>query len=163
MTSFDYIVLAIIGFSTLLSVMRGAIRELMALGSWVVAFWAAQHFTPLVSVWLPEHLPSENIRFLAAFVMVFISTLLGLALVTIAVSGVVHLLGLGTFDRLLGVLFGIVRGAVAVTVLVLLAGLTSLPQHGAWRNAMFSPPFEAAALWVKDWLPTAMAQRIHYE
>lgn len=55
------------------------------------------------------HLPSENVRFLAAFVMVFISSLLGLALVTIAVSGVVHLLGLGTFDRLLGVFFGIVR------------------------------------------------------
>lgn len=78
--------------------------------------------------------------------MVFISSLLGLALVTIAVSGVVHLLGLGTFDRLLGVFFGIVRGAVAVTILVVLAGLTSLPQQGAWRNAMFSPPFEAAAL-----------------
>jgi membrane protein required for colicin V production len=46
MTAFDYLVLGIVGLSVLVSVLRGAVREVMALGGWVAAFLVANTFAP---------------------------------------------------------------------------------------------------------------------
>jgi membrane protein required for colicin V production len=48
-------------------------------------------------------------------------------------------------------------------VIVLLAGLTSLPRQAVWRNAILSAPLEAFAGIIKAWLPAELAQRITYE
>jgi len=48
-------------------------------------------------------------------------------------------------------------------LLVLLAGLTPLPRDPAWRNATFSPPLEALAIFARGFLPEPFAVRIRYE
>jgi membrane protein required for colicin V production len=48
-------------------------------------------------------------------------------------------------------------------VIVLLAGLTSLPRQAVWRNALLSDPLEALAGQVKGWLPAELSQRISYQ
>ena len=53
MTVFDYAVLGIVGLSVLVSLFRGAVREIMALVSWIGAFLIALHFAPMLSVLLP--------------------------------------------------------------------------------------------------------------
>jgi membrane protein required for colicin V production len=70
--------------------------------------------------------------------------------------------GLRPLDRVLGALFGVARGALVVLVLVLLAGLTPLPQQQWWRQALFAPPLETAVLAVMPWLPPELAKRIRY-
>ena len=47
MTTFDVMVLAIVGFSTLFAFVRGVIRELIALIAWVIGLLAAVTFTPV--------------------------------------------------------------------------------------------------------------------
>ena len=66
-------------------------------------------------------------------------------------------------DRLLGGAFGLARGMLVVMIIVLLAGLTSLPQQAVWRNAVLSGPLETLAVHSKAWLPADLAQRISYE
>jgi membrane protein required for colicin V production len=62
-----------------------------------------------------------------------------------------------------GMLFGLARGGLIVLVLVLLAGLTTLPRDPLWRNAMLSSPLEAFAMHVKVWLPGDWSRRIKYD
>jgi len=83
-------------------------------------------------------------------------------LVAKVVSGLVKSAGLAAEDRILGGVFGLARGALIVLVLVLLAGLTSLPKRPVWRDAVLSPPLEALALSVKIWLPGDLSRRISY-
>ncbi|WP_137937846.1 CvpA family protein [Chitinivorax sp. B] len=163
MTPFDYGVLLIVGFSVLLSVMRGLLRELMALASWVVAFFVARNYTTEVTPLLPDSIPSEELKLLAGFLGLFLGSLLIMTLLTIALAEVIKVVGLSGADRVLGAIFGLVRGCFIVVVLVLLAGLTSLPREPMWKNAMFSPVFEAVALAVKSWLPDGLAKHIKYE
>ncbi|MBB5018792.1 membrane protein required for colicin V production [Chitinivorax tropicus] len=163
MTPFDYGVLLIVGFSVLLSVMRGLLRELMALASWVIAFFVARNYTTEITPLLPASIPSEELKLLAGFLALFLGSLLIMTLLTIALSEVIKVVGLSGVDRILGALFGLVRGCFIVVVLVLLAGLTSLPREPMWKNAMFSPVFEAVALVVKPWLPDGLAKHIKYE
>lgn len=163
MTAFDYAVLLIVGISILISVMRGLVREALALTGWVAAFWVAAKFSVPVAPLLPGAIPNETLRMLAAFVALFLGTLLIASLMTIALSELVNKLGLGAVDRGLGALFGLTRGLLIVLVLVLLAGLTPLPRQGFWSNAMLSAPFEAFVAMIKPWLPDTLAKRISYD
>lgn len=162
MTIFDYAVLLVIGVSVLLSVMRGFLREIMALLAWIAAFWIAALYTDRFAPMLPATIPTPELRFLAAFLVLFLATLLVMTLISIAVSHILKAIGIGPLDRALGAVFGFARGLLIVLVGVLLAGLTSLPKQAEWKNAMFSSPLEAVVLKFKPWLPMELAKRLHY-
>jgi len=162
MTWFDYAVLAIVGISVLLSIIHGFVRELLALASWIVAFLAAQNYAADVTPLLPAALTSESLRLLAAFLAIFLTVLLAMTLVASLLSRLFRSAGLGPADRVLGAVFGLVRGFAIVMVVVLLAGLTALPRQPVWRDAMFSAPLEALANVIKVWLPYDLSQHINY-
>jgi membrane protein required for colicin V production len=162
MTTFDYGILAIIGVSVLLSLMRGFLREMIGLVAWLVAFYVAQRYSVEVAPLLPQTMPNESLRMLAAFAAVFLCALLVTSLLGISLYALVRNVGLGPFDRTLGVFFGLARGILIVGVLVLLGGMTSLPERNDWRNAMFSAPLEAMVLWCKPWLPTEITDHLKY-
>jgi membrane protein required for colicin V production len=163
MTVFDYAVLLIVGISILLSVMRGLVREAFALLGWVAAFLVANGYTWDLAPLLPQGIPGEAPRLIAAFVILFLGTLLVASLVTIALAEIIRTIGLGALDKGLGAVFGLARGILIVMVAVLLGGLTALPRQDFWRNAMFSAPLEALAGTLKPWLPENLASRINYD
>lgn len=163
MTVFDYAVLVIIGISVLISLMRGAVREILSLAGWVLAFYIARTYASQVVPLLPYDIPSEKLKMLAAFLILFLAVLLVTSLLSIALSGLLKEVGLGWLNRLLGGVFGLLRGLLIVTVLVLLAGMTQLPKDERWTNAMFSAPLEALAKTVLMWLPKSISQHVSYE
>ncbi|MGZ8202470.1 MAG: CvpA family protein [Burkholderiales bacterium] len=163
MTLFDYAVLAILGASVVLSVMRGFTREALALVAWVAAFVAATSASGVVEGWLATSISDDSLRALTAFVAVFVSTLLLVSMLGLLLSHVVRRAGLGVEDRLLGGFFGFARGVLIVMVSVLIAGLTPLPRQPAWNDAMLSPPLEALAGALKPWLPQVFSRNISYD
>jgi membrane protein required for colicin V production len=163
MTLFDLAVVVIVGLSALLSLIRGLVREVLALAAWVVAFLAANVFAGEVAPWLPDAIPTEALRLLAGFLVVFLLVLISVSVLAILASKLVKSAGLGVEDRLLGGVFGLARGMLVVMILVLLAGLTSLPRQPVWRNAVLSDPLVAFAGSIKTWLPADLSQRITYD
>ena len=162
MTVIDIIVLAIVGISVLIGVLRGLVREVLALVAWVAAFLVANLLAPDAAKLLPQAMASEEIRLLVSFVVVFIVMLVGLSVLAILASKVVKVVGLGPADRVVGGVFGLARGVLVVMILVLLAGLTSLPRQPAWRNGILSGPLETFAGYIKAWLPADLSKRIKY-
>lgn len=162
MTLLDYAVLAIIGFSVLLSVIRGLVREVLALAAWAIAFVVAWMFGGQLAAIMPAEIPSEELRLLAGFAAVFFIVLLAMSLVAMGVSQLIKSAGLSAEDRMLGALFGLARGITVVMFLVLLAGTTALPAQPVWRDAVLRPALERGAIVVKSWLPFALSQHIRY-
>jgi len=163
MTLVDIAVAVIVGLSVLLSLIRGLVREVLALAAWVVAFLSANLLAAPVAPWLPDVIPSEELKLMAGFICVFVAVLIAMSVLAILASKLVKSAGLGVEDRLLGGAFGLARGMLVVIVIVLLAGLTSLPRQAVWRNAVLSGPLETLAVHSKAWLPADLAQRITYE
>jgi len=163
MTSFDYLVLAIIGLSIILSVMRGLLIEALSIVGWVVAFFVAKTYSSQLMPMMPADIPTEPLRILAAFLVVFFATLLITSLLAIALSTVFKKIGLGWLNRVLGAIFGLARGMLIVCILVFLGGLTDLPQDERWRNAMFSAPIEALVTSLLPWVPDSITQYIKYD
>lgn len=162
MTGFDYAVFVIVGFSLLLSTMRGLTQEILSLLSWVLALWCASQYADLVSAMLPMPTFSPEARLLVAFVGILIAVWLATVFIKLAIGKFISMTGLGGVDRILGMMFGVVRGGLVVLILVLAAGLTRFPQMPMWQNAMFSPIFVAAAMETLPWLPPVLANKIHY-
>ena len=163
MTVVDYAVLAIVGLSVVISVWRGAVREVLALGAWILAFVAGQAYATSAAAYMPASIENDSLRLLTGFAAVFVLVLLLTMLVAVAISTLLRSAGLGPVDRGLGAIFGLVRGMLVVVILVLLCGLTAIPRMPAWRDAMLSAPLEAAAVALKPFLPYELARRISFD
>jgi membrane protein required for colicin V production len=163
LTVFDYAVLLIVAVSVVLSLVRGFTREVLALAAWVIACIAASLLAGSLAPSLQGVIANESLRVLAAFIAVFVATLIAMSLIAVLVSRLIRSAGLGLEDRLLGGVFGLARGLLIVMVLVVLGGLTALPRQPVWTEAMLSPPLEALAVALKQWLPQAMSRYISYD
>ena len=161
MTWFDYAVIAILSLSVLLAAFRGVVREITALAGWVAALILSGLFAQELAQLLPASL-SSMLRAVIAYLVIFLGVLLLAGLTGVLLARLFRAAGLGFTDRAVGALFGLVRGALIVFVVVMLAGLTSLPKEPFWREAALSGPVETAVLAAKPALPVDLAQRIRY-
>jgi membrane protein required for colicin V production len=159
MTGFDSAVVAIVLVSAVLGLWRGLVYEASSLAGWVLAYLAARAFAPEVAPMLPI---SESLRMAAACIGLFIAVLIICSIAAWMLSKAIRLVGLGWMDAFLGFVFGMARGVLVVLTLVLLAGMTALPQQPFWRDAKLSGPLQRAALIAKQALPPAMARQLHY-
>jgi membrane protein required for colicin V production len=162
MTVLDWSVIGVVVASMLIAFARGITRELIALLAWVVGFFAAVAFSPLVGAMLPEFGGHPVVRYLIAFVAILLVALLLGALIAWPLRSVIRRAGLGFVDRFLGAVFGIARGVVLVLVFVLFAGLTTLPRLNWWQNSALAPMLVVGAMALAPWLPSEWARRLDY-
>lgn len=162
MTIFDYVVLAAMALSVLLGAWRGVVNELLALVAWVAAFLVARIEAPQATHWLAGQIAEPGLRLAAAFIIIFVGVLILFAVARMLLSRLLSAVGLGTLDRLLGAVFGVLRGLAVVLAGVMLAGMTSMPRERWWQTAVLAPPLETAALAAKPWLPADVAKRIRF-
>ncbi|MEA2080604.1 MAG: CvpA family protein [Pseudomonadota bacterium] len=158
----DYILLAVIAISGLLSLWRGFVMEAISLVSWIAALWVAMIFFRDLANLMEDWIDTASIRDATAFAILFVSTVLVGGLVNFLAGQLVAKTGLTATDRALGMLFGIARGVVIVAVLVLLAGLTALPQDAWWQEALLLGHFQDMALWLRSFLPANIAENIRF-
>jgi len=160
MTGFDFAVIGISIVSLLLGLWRGLVYEVLSLLGWPVAFVLSKMFAGNAADMIPG--VQETLRILLAYAAVFIAALILWGVLAWLLSKLVKAAGLGWLDRVLGGLFGVLRGLLVILVLVWLAGLTDIPEHPIWRTAKASKTAEDAALASKVWLPDNIAKRIHF-
>ena len=158
----DVVILALIALSAILSLFRGFVKEALALASWLVAFWVAMAFYEELGQWLSQWLIEPSVQKITAFSLLFICVLLLGAVVNYLTSKLVARTGLVGTDKMLGVVFGVARGAVIVAILVLLAGLTAMPQDSWWQDSQLLGYFQDAAMWMRGFLPGDIAANITY-
>ena len=163
MTVFDLIAVVAIAISVGFGIWRGVVREVLTLLSWILAFWLAQLFAAVVAGWLPSSWNHQGLRIAIGFIAVMLVSVVVLSLVSMLIVHLVKVAGLTTSDRMLGAVFGLLRGLLIVVILVLLGGMTSEPREPYWRNALFSKPLQKMAAWAKPWLPEDIARRVSFE
>jgi membrane protein required for colicin V production len=158
MNGADHLFVIILLTSGVLGYIRGFIRESIALVSWLVAIWLAWHFAYLVNPWLGGALGEPGVREWAGRAIVFLLVLL----VGAAVGGIVSYFahraaGLAVMDRLIGGLFGLVRGIVIVGLIVIAGRAVKLDEAPWWQKTRTMPVAEAVANWLERYAEPAAA------
>lgn len=163
MTEFDYIVLLIVSLSVLLGWWRGLVHEILSLFSWVTSFLVAKSWWLEFAPYMPDALGTDTLKSMAAFLFVFVLTLILCALGAWSIHRLARYFGLDwRTDGVAGAMFGALRGLLLVLLLVVVAGLTKLPQTAVWQDALFSKPLQNLALMSKDLLPEEMAKHVSF-
>jgi membrane protein required for colicin V production len=158
----DVVILALIALSAILSLFRGFVREAVALATWLVALMVSMAFYEDLATILSQWISTPSAQKITAFAVLFVCVLLLGAIVNYLAGKLVDKTGLTGTDKMLGIVFGVARGGVIVAILVLLAGLTPLPQDPWWQDSQFLGYFEEFAMWMRNYLPTDIADNITY-
>jgi membrane protein required for colicin V production len=162
MNMVDLLVLAIVGISALLGLSRGLVRELLGLGSWVAAGYAAFRLGPSVMPMTRQAIGNPDIADPAAYAITFVAILILLSLLSNLVGRVVQMSALGGLDRTLGLVFGILRGALVLVAAYIPLALMLPPEK--WPPAVLQarslPWIYAGAVWVADKLPPDYRPRV---
>ena len=149
----DYVVFAIIAISILVGAIRGFVKEAFSLAVWAAAFLIAFQFSGVLAMQLENHIELPSARTSLAFAGLFILVLLVGGLVTYLVGKLVEKTGLDGTDRLLGGVFGGVRGLALVLAIILIAGLTPVPQDPWWQQSRTIQSLMPLAEWSARFLP----------
>ncbi|HCU53187.1 MAG TPA: hypothetical protein DIC36_02520 [Gammaproteobacteria bacterium] len=161
MSSFDFLFLGLLATFAGMGALRGGLREVLSLSVWLFAILSGWLFADSVSGWF-EVFDDRDLRLLLAFLTLMVGTL---ALLTLGVFVLRLLLPRPAPDlksRVLGGLLGGMRGAIVVVVLMLLAGLTSVPKKEGWRDSLLVGVFLPVAQQLRDLLPAPVARQFRY-
>ena len=152
----DYTILTPIGLSAVVGLFRGFIREAFSLASWGIGIWVGTAFSRQVSEYLETYISVPPLRIAAAFMSLFLTVLLLGNMAGYLITQLVNKTGLTGSDRFLGLFFGIGRGVLVIAVIVLLAGLTPLPESPWWHESQLITPFQSLAFWLRDQIPATV-------
>jgi membrane protein required for colicin V production len=135
MTATDWILLALGVASALWGLWRGLVKEVISLAGWIASFWLAQVYAQPVGMALPLSGSGEALRQLAGFVTVFLAVLIISAFLGMLLKKLASAVGLGPLDRLLGAVFGALRGLLLLLTLTIMVDLSPLHNHDWWQQS----------------------------
>lgn len=159
----DIAILVILGASVVISVIRGFVKEAMSLVVWIAAFWVAITFSARLSGILAQWISDPMIQRVSAYVILFVITLIIGAIINFIIGQLVKKTGLTGTDRMIGIVFGLTRGVVIVSALIILSGYTTLPQSQVWSDSILIKQVEPAVESVRKILPEDIGQYLKFK
>jgi len=135
----DFTILGIILLSSMVSLFRGFVREAFSLLAWMIALWVGWTFRLPMAELLVNVVSVPSLRTLLAFAILVVTTLLLGALINSMLVKLLQKTGLSGMDRLLGLGFGLARGVIIVSVLVIILKNTVAVNDPWWQQSQLIP------------------------
>ncbi len=153
MAALDWIFCAVLLVSVLLGAWRGLVFEVLSLLSWLVALVAARFFAVDMALLLPMQGSSDGLRYAVGFVVVFVAVLLVGSLIAVVSKKLMTSVGLRPVDRVLGALFGSLRGGLLLLLATAVVHATPLKSTAVWQESVGAGLAMAVLKAVKPALP----------
>ena len=159
MALIDWVIVVILLVSVLSAAKKGFFVEAFSLAGVVLglllASWNYQKVVPWLSSWIHPLAIAQALSFLAiALAVMIVAGLIGRL-----IRWSVHSIGLGWADRLIGAVFGLIKGCVLVTLGVM-AIAAFVPGSTWFKQSRLAPYFLSAAHQTSVVTPAELGERI---
>lgn len=157
MNGADYLIVGVLFASMLLGMIRGFVREAVSLLAWLGGLWFAWRYAPQLEPYLGGMVGEPPVSTWAARVLIVLAILvLGWLVAGVLGYFLRHSALSLMVDRLLGLLFGTVRGAVVIAVFVMLGQFVELNRVNWWMQSRLLPYASELASWIQSFAETGM-------
>ncbi len=132
----DWIFTAIVLISVVAAAMKGFVQELISLASVVVGLVVAAIGYPRAALWFDDLTKSHQVALGMGFLVLFLGTLIVGALIGVLARKLIKTAGLQGFDRFLGAIFGLVRGVLVDSILILVLVAFAIKPEAVRESAL---------------------------
>ena len=140
MATIDWVIVGVLGVSTLISIRRGFVKEALSLVTWIAAVLISRLFAGQFTIVLDPYIETDSLRLGTSYLVLFIATLMLGGMLNYLIGEFVKMTGLSGLDRLLGTIFGFARGGVIVMVIVALMHFVLPVKEDDWyQQSQFIP------------------------
>lgn len=158
MVIIDWIILGVIALSALIGFFRGFVKEALSLAVWLLALFVSIKFRLPLANLLVDTIEVPSVRYISASAILFFGTLLVGGLANFLLNSVIKATGLSGTNRLLGFVFGLLRGSlIIVACIVYLPTWTNVDQDPWWRASSLIPVFSSFETTLKKLVDTSVA------
>ncbi|MDE1161071.1 MAG: CvpA family protein [Acidobacteriaceae bacterium] len=160
MNPLDWLLITLLAYSTVRAIFRGFVREAFALAGLIVGFFAACWGYQSLALKLKGMINTVPLAQFLAFLLILLGVMAIATLLGHLVKRTASAVGLGFFDRALGAVFGIIRGAVLGGAFLL--SVTAFLPTAPWiQHSLLAPYFLRAAHGVSFTMPAELSTRLH--
>lgn len=158
----DLILVAVLAISVLVGLIRGVVREVLSVASWAISIYLALRFAPLVSEkYLKQLIDNDYIAYVVSFVGIIIVGLVAIGLVNLLISQLFRVTGLSFINRLLGMVFGFIRGVILGAVAIWVIGLVPSWTKEKWFvDSALVPQYRKVTEYAMQYLPENLTEFI---
>jgi membrane protein required for colicin V production len=157
MSVVDIVIIVIVVISLGIGLFRGFIREILSLCSWLGALWLGYVYATMGAAYLEPYISQPPLRVVVAFASIFVVALIGFSIVSYLLYRLLSIAGVSGVDRSLGMLFGLVRGFVIVSLLILASTFMDFTSQPWWTNSLLVQYFNPVTDMIRSLLPSDIA------
>ncbi|MGY8904311.1 MAG: CvpA family protein [Burkholderiales bacterium] len=158
LNTLDWVFLVVLLLSVALGLLRGLVYEVLSLMAWVAAFVLAQWLATDVAQYLPLTGFAEPVRYALGFVLIFVAVVFVGGLLAWLLKKAITVVGLRPIDRVLGGMFGLLRGVLILLALAVVVQTTALRSQVLWQQSAGAQVLAAVLLGLKPLLPQALVK-----
>lgn len=148
----DYVIISIIVFSSLVSLIRGFLRETLSLVAWICAFFVARDYYSYLAIYLSSF-KEQVVRNGIAIALLFVVTLIVGVIANYVIISFLEKSNLSGIDRMFGFCFGMLRGVLIVSgALFFIDTFTGFSHSQDWQQSQLIPQFSGISKWFFDYL-----------
>ena len=144
----DIGIISITFVSCCISVIRGLIKEVVSLSSWVLAFIFSSHYAGSFSEMLQGSIGNKTVSFAVALVTIFVFVLVLGLIINCTLGFILSRTGLGPFDKALGIFFGFLRAVIIICILVFIGMVTDVKNSDLWQDSDLIPNYIQVINWL---------------
>jgi membrane protein required for colicin V production len=139
MNTLDIILLVGLGVSIIYSLIRGIVKEIVSLISFVAGFWVAAKFYPVSANILSGLTSNRPLANILGFLIILFIVGICVSLIGKIITRLIDISSLGWVDRLGGAIFGLVKGSLIAFMVVMLLVAFSSPQAYYLKTSRLAP------------------------
>lgn len=161
-TFLDFVFLGIVLLSTGFALTKGLVREVVSIVALVGGFILAVLYYPVPAAWFKDWVRTETLAELIGFMILFLGCLLAGAVISFLINRFVQAASLEWVDRLLGAVFGFLRGWAVASIIVVALVAFPVKEH-VLAHSVLAPYLLAGARTVVLVVPKDLKTKFYEE
>ncbi len=160
LTILDIVVIVVVLISAILAMVRGFVREVLSIASWVIAAAAAYFIYPTLLPLVTPYIENEQVAIIASAAVIFFIALVIASYITMKIADLVIDSRAGAVDRLLGFVFGAARGLL-LAVIAFMGFMLLVSNRPEWiTNAQTRPLLTSVSSVIASVLPDEFEETV---